>query len=898
MASKDESFTTIGHWGSPSPTAILRILDQDLIPKRILIYETVISCLKQVCTAGILCQCPDEIVQVQATLDEYRLSMASENAVSGIVQSLECRKILLELSSNLGLANDPSLRVALREDDKRIAALLVFIFTSKSLEEDALRLEGDPAQHFLDVVQSTLDKGFLIDQEHSRMARRMIRKLSVSCDMLPSSLFITGITMKERDPTFGGAYGDIYRASYENQIVALKYMRAIHFLRGSDLRRIRLRFCREALIWTQLHHPNILPCFGIDGDSFPSSLCMVSPWMDHGTVLNYLNEHGRDNADKLLYEIAQGLEYLHSCSIVHGDLRGANILINEDWSACLADFGLSIFSDSTSSLTSSRGGSVYRMAPELLDPDRSQDKFLRTPASDIYAFGCVCFELYTGRPPFANLPQGGAFMKILEGERPERPSGPPVMSNLLWQHVTTYWTDNPSARPATKMVVEHMAQHVPKLQPQTDNLCDSRPLKRQRTESHTPQADMDPISIDDDKSPSHSLLALDRPMPGQQRSATRQRKDASSEQPKIEHNWRTVRTLKGHTNGVMCLQFSETFSNPDFPVLITGSYDRTVRVWNLEAGVEIHRLEGHTHTVRGLAVRRRQADHGEYGPYAQSHTEGIVCLNFDLNVLVSGSVDSTIKVWNLRTGGVFTLRGHSDWVNSVQLWDSNPSARSTPSSLPSNDDASVGTASTSPVSQIVPGKMLFSASDDGTIKLWNLALRTCVRVFTGHLGQVQTINILPTECDASTDPNKKQTNNNNPTSQPKAELFHSSSNNEPDVGTNKLAASSSALIPSRKKPLLVSGSLDNTIKVWDIDTSETISTFFGHVEGVWAVVADKLHVVSGSHDRTIKVWSRDESKCTATLVGHRDAVTCVASGDDRIVSGSYDCDVKVWSFSG
>ncbi|KAJ6459552.1 kinase-like domain-containing protein, partial [Mycena sanguinolenta] len=330
-------------------------------------------------------------------------------------------------------------------------------------------LEGDPAQRFLDVVQSvsfnlkkmqllinsicqTLDKGLLIDEEHSRMARRMIRKLSVSCDMLPSSLFITGITKKERDPTFGGAYGDIYRASYDNQIVALKHMRAVHLLRGSDLRRIRLRFCREALVWTQLHHPNILPCFGIDGDSFPSSLCMVSPWMEHGTVLNYLNEHGRDIVDKFLYEIAQGLEYLHSCNIVHGDLRGTNILINADWSACLADFGLSIFSDSTSSMTSNRGGSLYWMAPELLDPDRLQDKFLRTPASDIYAFGCVCFELYTGRPPFANFPEPGALMKILKGERPERPSGLPVMTDSFWQHVTTYWTDNPSARPETKIV--------------------------------------------------------------------------------------------------------------------------------------------------------------------------------------------------------------------------------------------------------------------------------------------------------------------------------------------------------------------------------------------------------------------------------------------------------------
>ncbi|KAF8131244.1 kinase-like domain-containing protein [Mycena galopus ATCC 62051] len=283
------------------------------------------------------------------------------------------------------------------------------------------------------------------------MAGRIIRKLSTSCDILPSSIFITGVRGKDQYPTFGGGYTDVYRASYGNQIVALKYIRDIHFLRGSDSRRIRLvssqlsKFCREALLWKQLNHPHVLPFLGIDRDSFPSPLGIVSPWMEHGTVINYLEKNGRANVDRLLSEIAQGLQYLHSSSIVHGDLRGANILINEDCSACLADFGLSIFSDATASMSTNRGGSTYWMAPELLNP--GQDKFARTPASDIYAFGCVCLELYTGRPPFADLLEGGALLKVIKGERPERPSAPHEMSDVLWQHIKTCWSDKPSTRP-------------------------------------------------------------------------------------------------------------------------------------------------------------------------------------------------------------------------------------------------------------------------------------------------------------------------------------------------------------------------------------------------------------------------------------------------------------------
>ncbi|KAJ6554051.1 kinase-like domain-containing protein [Mycena vulgaris] len=317
-------------------------------------------------------------------------------------------------------------------------------------------------------------------QEHSFKARRIIRKLSESCDKLPSSLFITGVGGRDVHPTFGGGNGDIYRASYGDQIVALKHMR--HFMRGANLRRIRLvgftipqtcrNVCREALVWKDLQHPHILTFIGIDRETFPSSLCMVSPWMEHGTILEYLTRHGRENVDKLLFEIAQGLQYLHSRNIVHGDLRGANILINQDWSACLADFGLSVISNNTSSMrTSTRAGSLYWMAPELIAPDRFGFKFARTPASDVYAFGCVCIEVYTGRPPFSDLSEAAALLRIVNGDRVGRPSGTPAMSDILWRHISEYWAEEPAMRPVSEVVVQHMAWsaqsrkicHVPSL---------------------------------------------------------------------------------------------------------------------------------------------------------------------------------------------------------------------------------------------------------------------------------------------------------------------------------------------------------------------------------------------------------------------------------------------------
>lgn len=102
---------------------------------------------------------------------------------------------------------------------------------------------------------------------------------------------------------------------------------------------------------------------------------------------------------------------------------------------------------------------------------------------------------------------------------------------------------------------------------------------------------------------------------------------------------------------------------------------------------------------------------------------------------------------------------------------------------------------------------------------------------------------------------------------------------------------------SKPRPVLISGSLDNTLKIWDVRTGRCIRTLFGHVEGVWSLDVDKLRIASASHDRTIKIWDRDTGYCQNTLVGHKGAVTCVSLSDDKIVSGSDDGDIKVWSFA-
>ncbi|KAJ7148882.1 kinase-like domain-containing protein, partial [Mycena filopes] len=158
-----------------------------------------------------------------------------------------------------------------------------------------------------------------------------------------------------------------------------------------------------------------------------------------------------------------GLQYLHSQSIVHGDLRGpgANILLDDQGHARLADFGLAAFSDGPL-VPTKRGGSLRWMAPELIDPESCElVSFQRTFASDIYSFGCVCLELYTGKPPFSEIiSEGAVLLKVIKGHRPEFPTQDPLVPAWCQQVITMCWSHIPSSRPGAGVLIERIVRSV------------------------------------------------------------------------------------------------------------------------------------------------------------------------------------------------------------------------------------------------------------------------------------------------------------------------------------------------------------------------------------------------------------------------------------------------------
>ncbi|KAG6832065.1 hypothetical protein H0H92_005487 [Tricholoma furcatifolium] len=394
----------------------------------------------------------------------YLDHVAGLDSVQSLVESHRCRLQLLQFATQMQISEHPLIRECIQADEDAIAGTLEGVLNSDNDTQVILALKGDTAHSFLNLLQLVLSKGHLNAHEGGRRARRLLIKLSERSEIIPASVLIRGLTLSDSHPVSGGGFADIYRAMYRGQEVALKHLRV---RQDQDSQRIRRAFGREALVWQQLKHPNVLPFLGIDSEVFPASLCMVSPWMRHGTILDLRAANGASNIniEKRLLEIAEGLEYLHSEGVIHGDLRGANILADNDWHAVLSDFGLTVFGDATVTAHSSNPhGAVRWMAPELLNPEIfDMERFIKTRASDVYAFACVCLELYSGHHPFVEAANDAAVIyRVMMGLRPALRMTIPddevvfVIPPHAEEVVNWCWKHQPGERPEIMDIVQIM----------------------------------------------------------------------------------------------------------------------------------------------------------------------------------------------------------------------------------------------------------------------------------------------------------------------------------------------------------------------------------------------------------------------------------------------------------
>ncbi|CAE6450867.1 unnamed protein product [Rhizoctonia solani] len=253
-----------------------------------------------------------------------------------------------------------------------------------------------------------------------------------------------------------GGFGEVYRGVLQDGTkVSIKVLKII----GStgDEKKLIKHAAHELYIWSKCKHPNVLELIGMA--QFRNQITMVSPWMENGNLQQFLPQRPRLlNRCEMCVQIADSISYLHSQGVVHGDIKGANILVSHDHIPKLADFGNAWLSEGTSSLrfattTSNASMSLRWAAPEIVLGD-VQLSF----KADIYALGMTILEIITGSPPYESLGDMAALTKIMTKTYPARPVEhiPPGIrqADLLWSLLTSCWDPNPNDRPtASEMKV-------------------------------------------------------------------------------------------------------------------------------------------------------------------------------------------------------------------------------------------------------------------------------------------------------------------------------------------------------------------------------------------------------------------------------------------------------------
>ncbi|KAG8725553.1 hypothetical protein FRC09_011280 [Ceratobasidium sp. 395] len=259
-------------------------------------------------------------------------------------------------------------------------------------------------------------------------------------------------------PISSGGFGDIFRGKLnDNAPVAIKCMRIVIDPYSNEHEKYLKCTAREIHTWSKLDHRYVLRLSGLA--QFRGQIAMVSPWAEHGALPEFLARQPQHNRPRLCAQIAEGLDFLHKQKIVHGDLKGANILISENYEPLLTDFGNATLHDRSLQFTCTTAKSSFSLrwtAPELLHEEPSSFE------ADVYALGMTTLEVMTGKVPYAGMKDMAVINAINSKQHPKRPEEhipTSAWGDTLWLLLSRCWAFEPEARPSARNV-QHLMEMV------------------------------------------------------------------------------------------------------------------------------------------------------------------------------------------------------------------------------------------------------------------------------------------------------------------------------------------------------------------------------------------------------------------------------------------------------
>nr|XP_019007852.1 TKL/TKL-CCIN protein kinase [Kwoniella pini CBS 10737]OCF46633.1 TKL/TKL-CCIN protein kinase [Kwoniella pini CBS 10737] len=255
-----------------------------------------------------------------------------------------------------------------------------------------------------------------------------------------------------------GYFSVIWRGKWQGQDVAIKELTPM-----AD----RQLFVKEVEVWRRLRSDRVLRFYGASSTTGPPPWFLVSPYMKNGNVLNYLSSNTGKEANRLalICEMAQGMEYLHSRDIVHGDFKATNVLVTDEGHAVICDFGLSQLKMDYSTKSLEMLDQLTPLAGTLRwqSPERLAGGIL-TRENDVYSWSMAVYEVLTGSVPYGYIDDSLVRRNIRNGIRPVRPTG---VEDSLWLLITRCWAQSPRERPNFEQVVEQLSlMYTPAKEPE------------------------------------------------------------------------------------------------------------------------------------------------------------------------------------------------------------------------------------------------------------------------------------------------------------------------------------------------------------------------------------------------------------------------------------------------
>ncbi|MGL5836041.1 MAG: protein kinase domain-containing protein [Waterburya sp.] len=561
---------------------------------------------------------------------------------------------------------------------------------------------------------------------------------------------------------------------------------------------------------------------------------IVQQFVEGQTLYQELEQKGvfaEEQIRKVLQELLEILKFIHQSPVIHRDLKPENVMRrHSDRKLVLIDFGIAKELAQTTLNPKSKnalGTSIGSFGYSPLEQLQGGEAY---PASDLYSLGTICFHLLSGIHPF-QLWQEYGYGWTADWQKqiktPISQSLVRILTKLLqkdyqqrYQNVEQVLADLNLKIPDSTLISPAPFTQIKKNQPNAKNQVPANQNSSQ-TKQNLPITVVNKVN-------QHSSPSL----------SERPEKPSPAQKKKKIPGWLLfpMLILLGSGGGIVGYQKLQTINSSTDPESIFTP--QNVRLYTQKPENINYSEPISTQTLSGTDIVRS------------------IAISPDGKTIVSGSMDDTIKIWDLATGELqSTLTGHKNIVNSVAI---------------------------SP-----DGKTIVSGSWDHTIKIWDLATGELQSTLTGHKNMVNSVAISP---DGKTIVSGEVFNT--------IKIWDFATRELQSTLTGHEASVESVAISADGKTI-VSSSLDKTIKIWDKETRKLQSTLTGenddYINSV-AISPDGKTIVSVSGQDSIEIWDRETGELRSTLTEEeKDYVNSVAISPDgkTIFSDSRDT-IKIW----